>query len=304
VIKGDYDYLQSLAKYNVCAVHKKPLEVAWSSREKCYFLRCGEGGTIIETTLGSKMLDAIGDVTFGHSPDVITRNLSLTQEYKAGADIPEPIKSNIKKSMRRRHMSEDTQKLPMTLEGLPGKDLATGDSLSPDQVRSLIAYAYKYHLDPYRGHVMMMYGKPYIGIDGYLFHARKLNVSYSLDARPMTTTEAKIFKIGKLDHGWIAWVTYLADCSTFTGTGIVTYDEMIAKSPTKPDKLRSPVVATHPWQLAQKRAEWQAMRKHSLSGRVGKKKKSSKRRNRDRRRKEEDREGEGGKIHFKSLQPT
>ena len=239
MIKGEYDKLKELALLNQCAEHHSPVVVAWYGPEKCWTLRCGED----------------------HYPSTLTRQLSLTEEYKAGANIPEPVKSNIEKSIRRRQMSQDAQKLPVTLEGLPGKDLATGDALSPDQVRSLIAYASKYHLDPYRGHVMMMYGKPYIGIDGYLFHARQLNIPYSLEARPMTTTEAKIFKIGKLDHGWIAWVTYLADCSTFTGTGIVTYDEMIAKSPTKPDKLRSPVVAAHPWQLAQKRAEWQAMRR-------------------------------------------
>lgn len=77
----------------------------------------------------------------------------------------------------------------------------------------------------------------------------------------MTTVEAKIFKVGKLDHGWIAKVSYTENGSTFTGTGIVTYEEMIAKSKTKPDKLASPVVAAHPWQLAQKRSEWQAMRR-------------------------------------------
>jgi len=144
---------------------------------------------------------------------------------------------------------------------IPSTDLATGQSLTVTQIKALMEYAYKYHLDPYRSHVMMMYGKPYIGIDGYLFHARQLNIAYSLEARPMTTTEAKIFKIGKLDHGWIAKVTYLADGSTFTGTGIVTYDEMTAKSTKDTTKLRSPVVAAHPWQLAQKRAEWQAMRR-------------------------------------------
>lgn len=239
MIKGDYEYLQSLAKYNVCAVHKTPLTVAWSSTAQSYFLRCGECET----------------------PDAITRNLSLTQEYKAGANIPEPVKSNIEKSIRRRQMSQEKQPVSKEYSLIPSTDLATGQVLTVIQLDALKEYAYKYHLDPFRGHVMMMYGKPYIGIDGYLFHARRLNVPYSLEARPMTTAEAKIFKIGKLDHGWIAKVTYLADGSTFTGTGIVTYEEMTAKSPRDDTKLRSPVVAAHPWQLAQKRSEWQAMRR-------------------------------------------
>ncbi|MBA7580553.1 hypothetical protein ES708_22446 [subsurface metagenome] len=46
-----------------------------------------------------------------------------------------------------------------------------------------------------------------------------------------------------------------------SGLGIVTREEMEAKSPRDETKLRSPVVAAHPWQLAQKRAEWQALRR-------------------------------------------
>lgn len=239
MIKGDYDKLKDLAKYNMCAEHHSPVVVAWYGPEKCWTLLCGED----------------------HYPDILTRQLSLTQEYKAGANIPEPVKSNIEKGMRRRQMQQGKQVIPFELEGVPNKDLATGELLYPEQVKSLIDYAYKYHLDPYRGHVVLMYGKPYIGIDGYLYHAWQLNVAYSLTSRPMTTVEAKIFKIGKLDHGWIGTVTYLADGATFTGTGIVTYEEMTAKSPRDATKLRSPVVAAHPWQLAQKRCEWQAMRR-------------------------------------------
>lgn len=78
MIKGDYEYLQGLAKYNVCAEHKRPLVVSWSASENSYVLNCGAG----------------------HYPDTLTRQLSLTQEYKAGADIPKPIKSNIEKSIR------------------------------------------------------------------------------------------------------------------------------------------------------------------------------------------------------------
>jgi len=47
----------------------------------------------------------------------------------------------------------------------------------------------------------------------------------------------------------------------FGGIGIVTQEEMTEPSKRHPDQLRSPVVAKHPWQLAQKRAEWQAMRR-------------------------------------------
>ena len=239
MIKGDYDKLKDLAKFNQCAEHHSPVVVAWYGPDKCWTLRCGED----------------------HYPDTLTRQLSLTQKYKAGADIPEPIKSNIEKSIRRRQMSQGKQIMPFELEGVPNKDLATGELLYPEQVQALMDYAYKYHLDPFRGHVVLMYGKPYFTIDGYLFHAHGTHRPYSLASRPMTTVEERQYKVGKTGHNWLATVTFTDNGTTFTGQGIITYEEMTVKSTKRPEQLRSPVVAAHPWQLAQKRAEWQAMRR-------------------------------------------
>lgn len=239
MITGDYDKLKDLAKYNMCAEHQSPLEVAWYSAEKCYVLRCGEG----------------------HYPDKITRQLSLTQEYLASARFPNHIEANIEKGIRRRQMQQDRQVVPFKLEGVPNKDLATGELLAPEQVNALMKYATTYHLDPFRGHLVLMYGKPYVTLDGYLFHAKGTGRPYSLTARPLTTIEEKQYKVGETDHAWVAEITFTDTGSVFTAMGIVTYEEMTAKSPTKPDKLRSPVVASYPWQLAQKRAKWQALRR-------------------------------------------
>jgi len=239
LIKGDYDWLCELAQYNVCAEHKTPLVVAWHSREKCWVLRCG----VCEY------------------PDAVTRQLSLTQEYKAGADIPEPVLWNIRNIMRRRTMSQNRALVPGGFEGVPNKDLATGELLAPEQVKALMNYAFKYQLDPFRGHLVLMYGKPYITIDGYLYYAKVTGKHYSLKSRPLSPEEEKQYKVGENDHAWVAELQFTETLSTFTGLGIVTFDEMTAKSKGKPDQLRSPVVAAHPWQLAQKRAEWQALRR-------------------------------------------
>lgn len=239
MIKGAYDKLKDIAKNNVCAEHKTPLEVAWHSAEKTYALRCGHD----------------------HYPDVVTRQLSLTEELKAGAEIPEPIKTNIIKRQRRKAMTQGKQPVENKFALVPSVDFATGELLTRESIEALIYFAEKYHLDPYRGHVVIMYGKPYIGLDGYLYHARQTGKPYTLQSRPMTTEEIKQYKIGETDHAWVAEVSFIDTGSTFTGVGIVTYEEMIAKSPRDPTKLRSPVVAAHPWQLAQKRAEWQALRR-------------------------------------------
>jgi len=246
MIKGDYDRLVELAKFNECADHHSPLEVAWYGQEHTWVLRCGED----------------------HYPDTLTRQLSLTQEFKAGANIPEPIKSNIEKGMAKRAQQVSPRgELPF-LEGIPNKDLATGELLDTEKVAALMNYAYKYNLDPFRGHLVLMYGKPYITIDGYLFHARKSGRPYILRARPLTTQEEKQYKVGKSDHAWVAELTFTDTGTTVTGLGIVTYDEMTAKSSRDDTKLRSPVVAAHPWQLAQKRAEWQALRRAFPIGEV------------------------------------
>ena len=239
MIKGDYEWLKDLAGRNVCAEHKTQLEVAWDDKLSCYFLRCGTCGPT----------------------DAITRFMSYTEEYKASADVPEPIKSNIQKGEKRRMEQKTKQVIPFELQGVPQADLGTGELLLPEVIQQLVDYAHKYGLDPARGHVLLMYGKPYIGLDGYLFHARRSGIPYNLQARPMTTAEAKVYKVGETDHGWISNILFIDDGSMFTGTGIVTYDEMTAEAKGKPGQLRSPVVAAHPWQLAQKRAEWQALRR-------------------------------------------
>jgi len=239
MIKGDYDRLVELAKFNECADHHSPVVVAWYGPDKCWTLRCGED----------------------HYPDTLTRQLSLTQEYKAGANIPEPIKSNIEKGIRRRQMQQGKELLLQAFEGVPNKDLATGELLTPEKVKALMDYARKYKMDPFRGHVCLMYGKPYFTIDGYLFHARQSGRPYTLKSRPLTTVKEKQYKVGKTDHAWLAELTFLDTGTTLTGLGIVTYEEMTAKSSRDETKLRSPVVAAHPWQLAQKRAEWQVMRR-------------------------------------------
>ena len=158
-------------------------------------------------------------------------------------------------------MSQGKQSTAMTFQGVPATDLATGELLPVETVQALVAYAEKYALDPYRGHVVVMYSKPYITLDGYLFAANRSGKPYSLRSRPMTSLEVIEYKIEPTDHGWISELEFTDTGAKFTGTGIVTYEEMTAKSDRDPTKFKAPVVAKHPWQLAQKRAEWQALRR-------------------------------------------
>lgn len=239
MIKGSYDHLKQIAWANVCADDGGDLVVAWHSTEKTYVIRCGEG----------------------HYPEQLTRQLSLTQAYKAGELLPIAIKDNIEKRRRQTEVNNPTKEGDPRTALLPGYDLATGELLSLEAINNLIAYAQKYSLDIYRGHVVLMYGKPYITIDGYLFHARQTEIPYTLESHPLSDDERYTYRIGKGDHAWLATVNLLGPVGMHTGLGIVTLEEMTEESKKKPGQLRSPVVAAHPWQLAQKRAEWQALRR-------------------------------------------
>ncbi len=174
-----------------------------------------------------------------HYPEEVEALVSRTSQYKQGT----------------------LAKVDPDFHLLPKADLATGEILNKETIMGLVRFADRYHLDAYRGHVVLFFGQPYIGIDGYLYHANKSGKPYKLESRPLGETDRKLYKIEEVDHAWLATV-YLDDGkSSFTGLGIVPQVEMTEKSKKKPDRLRSPVVAAHPWQLAQKRAEWQAMRR-------------------------------------------
>jgi len=239
MIKGTYDELMKIAKWNVCAEHQTPLEVAWYSSEKTYVLRCGHD----------------------HFPDGLMRNMSLTEGYKAGEELPSPLKENVEKGMRKREAQEAGAGTAVTFSGVPATDLGTGELLAPEVVQGLVNYAHKYNLDPARGHVVLMYGKPYITLDGYLYHAKQTNKPYTLSSHPMPESEKKDYLIDLESHAWLAQVIFTGTGQAFSGIGVVTQEEIVAMSTKKPWQLRSPVVAAHPWQMAQKRAEWQALRR-------------------------------------------
>ena len=109
--------------------------------------------------------------------------------------------------------------------------------------------------------MVLMYGKPYITIDGYLYHANRTNKPMDLRSRPLTPGEREGCQLNEGDHGWKAELSILPTRGFFVGVGIVTKEELEEEAKGKPGVKRFPVVASKPWQMAQKRAEWQALRR-------------------------------------------
>lgn len=239
MIKGKKEDLDDIIKRFQCPEHGAILGVAWLALENSYVIRCGEN----------------------HFPEEVQPLPSLTAMYKQGTELPEPIKSRVKKSIEKRAARLPPAPGAEPFTGVPSTDLGTGELLKHEMVLALVAYAEKYGLDPARGHVCLMYGKPYITLDGYLYHAWQTGTHYTLASRPLSKEEILTFQIPEGAHAWQAKVRFLDTENTFTGLGIVTHDELTAKSSRDINKLRLPVVAAHPWLLAQKRAEWQALRR-------------------------------------------
>jgi len=144
---------------------------------------------------------------------------------------------------------------------LPKVDLGSGVQLTEKVITQLVNYAKKYDLDPELGHVVFMYGKPYVTLDGYLYHARRSGAAYSLESRPMSGDEHDAYNLGSTDYGWLATVTLIITQEVYTGLGIVTYKEIKEPSKNDPQLPAHPVVANNPQLLCQKRAEWQALRR-------------------------------------------
>lgn len=239
MITGNSEELEQVVQTHHCPEHPdKALTVAWHP-DGFYVIRCGAG----------------------HFPEEVTRELSLTEQYKTGLDLPEPVQSSVKKRLEQSTPMKAASEVYQQLGITPATDLGTGEIITPEQVMLLVNLAKRYDLDLFRGHMVLMHRKPYVTIDGYLYHASRTNVPYSLNSRPLTGEERAASLIEDGDHAWQAEVVKIPSGSTFLGIGIVTKEEMEARSPRDKTKLRSPVVAAHPWQLAQKRAEWQALRR-------------------------------------------
>lgn len=160
---------------------------------------------------------------------------------------------------------EDLEKLAKegkpNLTRLPSTDLATNKPLFHAQVTALVIWGEQLGLKPYLGHVCLYYGKPYVSVDGYYYLLHKKAPALTIGTRPLSEEERKAMFIPEGDHAWVAQA-YSANLPLpLTGLGIVSKDEIEGKSKRDPGEFRAPVVHGHPQRMAEKRAEWQLLRK-------------------------------------------
>ncbi len=239
MIKGTKEELDLIAGTHRCPEHDKALVVAWHAGENSYVLRCGAD----------------------HFPEEVTKQPSLAELHKQGVELPEPIQSNIKKAIAKRSPTTPSPPQAETFIGIPATDLETGELIPFEKLGALVTYGRHYGLDPARSHVALMHGKPYITIDGYLFHAHHEKIPYSLTGRPLKEDELKAQGYEPSDLGWYSKVTRHDTGGVFEGYGFVKRSELMEMSKRHPDQLRHPVVAEKPGNMVIKRADWQVLRR-------------------------------------------
>ena len=141
------------------------------------------------------------------------------------------------------------------------KDLESGEAVLASLRVLALALADKVGLHADLGHICIYRGKPRITIDGYYYHAARQHVPVRVGTRPLTLLERQDYQIEEGNHAWIARGFIRGEDQQITGLGIVTAAEITERSRKHPDQLRSPVVAKNPQRMAEKRAEWQCLRK-------------------------------------------
>jgi hypothetical protein len=140
-------------------------------------------------------------------------------------------------------------------------DLANKKQLAAPEITALIAWAQAINLNAYLGHVCLYQSKPYVTADGYYYLLRKIRPGVAIGCRPASAADRQDYSVSDTDYMWIAEAWEDNVKMPWIGVGIVTKAEIERKSKANPDHYAAPVVHDHPQRLAEKRAEWQLLRK-------------------------------------------
>ena len=229
----EYEEMRRMEKTHVCAQCDCNLVTIWNRSLKHYSLVCAQN----RTHHGYKPIPSLSQaLARGQGDKLLGEGAQKDLEKMAAEGAP-------------------------ALSKLPEKDIATGNLIPRDKILALIDWGTKLTLKPNLGHVCLYYGKPYVTIDGYYYLNNKREKPYVISTRPMSEIERRTYQVGEDDHTWIAEGKDKEGNVYGIGLGIVTREEIEGRSGRKPEEFRAPVVHDHPQRMAEKRAEWQLLRK-------------------------------------------
>ena len=229
----EYEEMRRMEKTHVCAQCDGELVTRWSGKRQQYELVC------------ANHWDHHG----------YTRRLTQGQLFSQGRadnDLGPGAQEDLEKA---------AEQLITDLSKLPATDIATKTPLSDVQIGALVAWGEHLGLKPHLGHVCIYHGKPYVTIDGYYYLLAKNHPAIKIGTRPLTKEELELELVFEGTYAWIAEAWENGEKLPTTGLGFATKEEIAAKSARDPGQFRAPVVHDHPQRMAEKRAEWQLLRK-------------------------------------------
>jgi len=144
---------------------------------------------------------------------------------------------------------------------MAGKDVATGKELSDGQIMALALFADSVGLKLNLGHVCLYFGQPYVTIDGYYYLKNQLGLTFRVYTLPMNQDERKLYQVTEGSHAFLSFALGIDGLEIARGIGIITPEELNEKSWRDPSNSAAPVVHDKPQRMAEKRAEWQLMKK-------------------------------------------
>lgn len=229
----EYEELKAQLDTHCCAQCDAPLTLVWDAEAKIHKLVCGDD----RSHAGIKPLESLSQAVARGKADELVG---------PGAQ---------------RDLERSLAKAAHPLSMMPRADLSTGAALTKEALVALVKWGESLGFKPYLGHVCLYKGKPYPTIDGFYYKLREKVEKLAVGTRPLTKEEFTTYQIPEGAYAWLAEAWLGTTKLPTTGLGIVTKEEIEGKSDKHPEQWRSPVAHGHPQRMAEKRAEWQLLRK-------------------------------------------
>lgn len=229
----NYEEMREMEKSHVCSECHGELTTIWDGENEVHRLCCG----------------------VNHTHNGFQRRLGTQQALQRG-QLDKELGSGAQKDLEERARRSEA-----ALSLLPKEDIATKKALTIMDIGELVTWADRIALSAHLGHVCLYHGKPYVTIDGYYYLLNKQKRDMFIGTRPMSGQERIDYEVPEGDFAWVAESWQGKRKLPTVGIGIVTGEELTTKSLRNPEHYAAPVVHSHPQRMAEKRAEWQLLRK-------------------------------------------
>ena len=229
----NYEEMKQLVQTHVCAQCGGELVLIWDIDNSVNRVCCGPD----------------------HTHNGFKQRLTAQQMVKRG-QADEVFGLGAQKDLERR-----ARESMLAFNMLPKADFGTGEAMTLEKVQSLITWAEMVSLNARLGHVCLYFGKPYRTIDGLYYQNAKRKKPYRIGTHPMSLAERIAYAVEDKDYASIAEAWLDDKKLPETGIGLATQAEISEPSKRKEGQFAAPVVHDHPARMAEKRAEWQLLRK-------------------------------------------